>query len=38
MGPMAHRNRAALLNARYQLDSTELNRSRLKAFLALAAP
>jgi len=29
---------AALLNARYQLDPSELNRSRLKAFLALLAP
>ena len=29
---------AALLNARYQLDPSELNRSRLKAFFALLAP
>jgi len=29
---------AALLDARYQLDPSELNRSRLKAFLALLAP
>lgn len=38
MGRMAHRNRAALLDARYQLDPTELNRSRWKSFLALPAP
>lgn len=29
---------AALLNARYQLDPSELNRSKLKAFFALLAP